>query len=156
MATYVQYRYKGRLISAVKAASLSRLKGPSKYITSYYRETWRGKSSVVRPEYHTRTGLKTIRAIERDREERQKAIEKKAAARVRAREREEAKTFEYQKKAFGPYEEFEKPTIPITYVGPGVELPDAPALDDEDWIMYDYFDDALDMADIDDPEYPEE
>lgn len=155
-----QYRYKGQYITASKAQKLSNLKGTAPYVTTSIRDSGRSKALVDAPGYLKGTTLKTTYAIEKDRQtravERQRRIDRekertaefkraqaglKPSPRPRRKEPEQERIIERYYPEPEDEEDEEEPFIPYE------EIPD------EDELLEEYFDDFIEVADIDSDHY---
>ena len=159
---YVQYRYKGSLISHEKAARIGNLPAASQYLKTYYRDEWRGPSIIKSSGYLAGTSLDTRVAIEHDRIERQERIDQRRRYEEAAREREIERRLDYERRrieeGLGIAPEPERPMMPVDYgteEGPFIDIGGGP-LEEEEFRDIDAFDLDIEweVADIEEEDYP--
>lgn len=157
---HAQYRYKGKFISAAKAARLSKLPGTKDKVSTTIREDKRSSKAVATVSRFLKdVALKTAYAIEKDRSA-------KAEQRQRRIERERQRTQDYERTKVEPSYKRETPR----YQEPEIDLGGAyrtpqyeeepftglEPLPDEDDLIDDYFEIAVEVADIDGDVYQED
>jgi hypothetical protein len=165
---FAQYRYKGRYISASKAEKLSHLPRAKAHVITSIRDSAARKSKSILevPGMLKDVVLKTVYAMEKDRQRGQEQRERRIA-------RERERTAEFKRAQAGvstapgperetglqparvtarryPEEEEEEEEEEGEVSIPFDELPD------EDFLMEEYFDAAIEVADIDGDTYVEQ
>lgn len=158
-----RYRFQGKFISAAKAEQLSHTKDRNKISTDILEDK-KHKTFKSSDRFLAGTALRTVYAMEKDRQikedQRRRRIERE---RERTREfqrhqvegpsREPARAYDYEPPdsggSFAPsYDDDEDDTEDY--------IPDLDMLPDEDFLIDDYFEDALEVADIDGDIYIEQ
>lgn len=145
---YTQYRYKGRFVSAQDASRISHLPKIGQFVTTHIRDKTAGPAYTELKGFFRHGSLEWNMRIdaESDRRRRDEEIARRAEYQRRQREKE-------RERYIGGPEKREEPRY-VEYTGQEefAGLPYDP-LPDEDELLDDYFDEAIEVADIDDETY---
>lgn len=157
---FAQYRYHGKYISAAKASRLANLPTTRDYVTTSIRESKKTAPILESPGMLKGVTLKTVYAMEKDRRTREDQ-------RQRRIDRERERTLEFKRKQATPapegipysYPEHE-PIIERYTPSPEEEAEEVSIPFDpvpyEDQLIDDYFEDIIEVADIDGDIYVEQ